>query len=96
MFRTSYNPREGPHIYTVTYNDDGTIRPLYYRLSVSEVILQYGDPRPPLHRKSVRTYFTYATLFSLCFDNSVFCIIMLLKVKTHHTRILIGRPVCLV
>ncbi|ODN05607.1 Copper amine oxidase 1 [Orchesella cincta] len=52
QFRVGYNPREGPHIYTVTYNDNGKVRALFYRLSISEVFLQYGDPRPPYHRKS--------------------------------------------
>jgi len=50
--RIGYNPREGAHIYTVTYNDHGHIRPVAYRMSLSEVFLQYADPRPPLYRKS--------------------------------------------
>lgn len=50
--RIGYNPREGAHIYTVSYNDSGEIRPIAYRLSISEVYLQYSDPRPPYHRKS--------------------------------------------
>lgn len=57
QFRVGYNPREGGYIYTVTFNDKGVIRPIVYRMSISDMYLQYGDPRPPYHRKSVRLYF---------------------------------------
>lgn len=53
QFRVGYNPREGGHIYTVSYNDKGVIRPIVYRLSISEMYLQYGDPRQPYQTKSV-------------------------------------------
>lgn len=46
-FRCGFNPREGPVLYDIRY--DG--RQVFYRLSVSEMSVPYGDPRPPLHRK---------------------------------------------
>lgn len=46
-----YNYREGLIINTVTYNDDGNIRPLFYRLSLAEMVVPYGDPAGPHHRK---------------------------------------------
>ncbi|KAK5169032.1 uncharacterized protein LTR77_006341 [Saxophila tyrrhenica] len=46
-FRIGFNYREGTTIHDVRY--DG--RPLFYRLSVSEMTVPYGDPRSPYHRK---------------------------------------------
>ncbi|ANB13134.1 putative peroxisomal copper amine oxidase [Sugiyamaella lignohabitans] len=46
-FRVGFNPREGLVLHDVDY--DG--RRTFYRLSVSEMAVPYGDPRPPLHRK---------------------------------------------
>lgn len=46
-FRVMFNPREGLVIGDVRYDK----RLLFYRLSVSEMTVPYGDPRPPLHRK---------------------------------------------
>lgn len=46
-FTVGFNYREGPVLYNVKY--DG--RSLFYRLSLSEMTVPYGDPRPPLHRK---------------------------------------------
>lgn len=48
-FRLGFNAREGPVIHDVTY--DG--RRVFYRLSLSEMHVPYGDPRPPLHLKQV-------------------------------------------
>jgi primary-amine oxidase len=45
--RLSWNVREGLVLHDVRY--DG--RPTFYRLSMSEMTVPYGDPRPPLHRK---------------------------------------------
>lgn len=45
--RVGFNPREGLVLHDVRY--DG--RQTFYRLSVSEMTVPYGDPRPPLHRK---------------------------------------------
>lgn len=45
--RISWNVREGLVLHDIRY--DG--RPTFYRLSISEMTVPYGDPRPPLHRK---------------------------------------------
>lgn len=42
-------------INTVSYQDGQLRRPLFYRLSISEVFVPYGDPRPPYHQKIVKT-----------------------------------------
>lgn len=52
QFRVGYNPREGLVINHVTYTDNGKLRPLFYRLSLSEAYIYFGDPRPPYQRKS--------------------------------------------
>ncbi|KAA8642015.1 uncharacterized protein ATNIH1004_010955 [Aspergillus tanneri] len=46
-FRVGFNSREGLVIHNLTY--DG--RNVFYRLSVSEMTVPYGDPRAPFHRK---------------------------------------------
>lgn len=46
-FRIGFNYREGTTLHDIRY--DG--RPLFYRLSVSEMTVPYGDPRSPYHRK---------------------------------------------
>jgi primary-amine oxidase len=46
-FRVGFNPREGATLHDIHY--DG--RSLFYRLSLSEMTVPYGDPRPPFHRK---------------------------------------------
>lgn len=46
-FRVGFNYREGMTVHDVRY--DG--RPVFYRLSVSEMTVPYGDPRSPFHRK---------------------------------------------
>lgn len=46
-FRVGFNPREGLVIHDVDYDGRNT----FYRLSMSEMAVPYGDPRPPLHRK---------------------------------------------
>ncbi|KAL1965866.1 hypothetical protein VTN77DRAFT_4999 [Rasamsonia byssochlamydoides] len=46
-FRVGFNYREGLTIHDVRY--DG--RKVFYRLSVSEMTVPYGDPRTPYHRK---------------------------------------------
>ncbi|RSH83056.1 hypothetical protein EHS25_005766 [Saitozyma podzolica] len=48
-FRIGFNYREGPTLHDVCY--DG--RPVFYRLSLSEMHVPYADPRPPLHLKQV-------------------------------------------
>ncbi|KAI9813983.1 MAG: hypothetical protein M1827_003447 [Pycnora praestabilis] len=46
-FRVGFNHREGATMHDVRY--DG--RSVLYRLSLSEMTVPYGDPRPPFHRK---------------------------------------------
>ncbi|KAI1915588.1 hypothetical protein LOZ61_001519 [Ophidiomyces ophidiicola] len=46
-FRIGFNPREGVTLHDIHY--DG--RSVFYRLSLSEMTVPYGDPRPPFHRK---------------------------------------------
>ncbi|KAL2822708.1 copper amine oxidase [Aspergillus cavernicola] len=46
-FRVGFNSREGLVIHDLNY--DG--RSVFYRLSVSEMTVPYGDPRAPFHRK---------------------------------------------
>ncbi|KAI1864653.1 hypothetical protein JX265_008377 [Neoarthrinium moseri] len=46
-FRLGFTPREGAVLHDLCY--DG--RPIFLRLSFSEMTVPYGDPRPPFHRK---------------------------------------------
>ena len=46
-FRIGFNPREGATLHDVRYDK----RSVLYRLSISEMTVPYGDPRPPFHRK---------------------------------------------
>ncbi|EXJ84058.1 primary-amine oxidase [Capronia epimyces CBS 606.96] len=46
-FRLSFNYREGMVLHKVSY--DG--RALFYRVSLSDMSVPYGDPRPPFHKK---------------------------------------------
>jgi len=43
-FRYAMHPREGLVLYLVDYDDDGRIRPILYRVSLSEMVVPYGDP----------------------------------------------------
>ena len=43
-FRYTMHPREGLVLHLVDYDDDGTIRPILYRASLSEMVVPYGDP----------------------------------------------------
>jgi primary-amine oxidase len=46
-FKVGFNQREGMVLYDVHY--DG--RPLFYRLSLSDMAIPYADPRHPYHKK---------------------------------------------
>ncbi|KAK8843494.1 hypothetical protein IAR55_007154 [Kwoniella newhampshirensis] len=48
-FRLGFNYREGPVLHDVTY--DG--RPIFYRISLSEMHVPYADPRPLLNMRQV-------------------------------------------
>ncbi|KAJ9148580.1 Amine oxidase [Pleurostoma richardsiae] len=50
-FHIGFNYREGIVLSNITYNDNGTVRPLFYRLSLAEMVVPYGHPEPPHHRK---------------------------------------------
>lgn len=43
-FRYALLPREGLVLYTVSYEDQGRVRPILYRASLSEMVVPYGDP----------------------------------------------------
>ncbi len=43
-FRYAMHPREGLVLYTVNYDDNGKLRPVLYRASLSEMLVPYGDP----------------------------------------------------
>ncbi|KAF2746947.1 hypothetical protein M011DRAFT_444704 [Sporormia fimetaria CBS 119925] len=47
-FRVGFNQREGMVLYDVRYDT----RPLFYRLSLSDMNIPYADPRHPFHKKS--------------------------------------------
>lgn len=46
-----FNYREGVVLNNITYNDKGTERPIFYRLSLAEMVVPYGNPEHPHHRK---------------------------------------------
>jgi primary-amine oxidase len=43
-FRYTMHPREGIVLHTVSYDDDGNVRPILYRAALSEMVVPYGDP----------------------------------------------------
>jgi len=43
-FRYTMHPREGLVLHLVNYDDDGRVRPILYRASLSEMVVPYGDP----------------------------------------------------
>jgi primary-amine oxidase len=45
-FRFALHPREGLVLYTVGYEDQGKLRSILYRASLSEMVVPYGDPDP--------------------------------------------------
>jgi primary-amine oxidase len=46
--KVGFNQREGMVLYDVHYDN----KPLFYRLSLSDMCIPYGDPRHPFHRKA--------------------------------------------
>jgi primary-amine oxidase len=44
-FRFSMHPREGLILHTVGYEDNGKLRSILYRASLSEMVVPYGDPK---------------------------------------------------
>ena len=51
-FRIGFTPREGLVLYNVGYEDQGKLRPILYRASLSEMVVPYGDPRVQHFRKN--------------------------------------------
>ncbi|GBE86046.1 Copper amine oxidase 1 [Sparassis crispa] len=47
----AFHHREGIALSTITYNDDGEVRPVFYRLSLAEMVVPYGAPDHPHPRK---------------------------------------------
>ncbi|KZT30206.1 hypothetical protein NEOLEDRAFT_1174522 [Neolentinus lepideus HHB14362 ss-1] len=47
----AFSHREGIALSTITYNDDGEVRPIFYRLSLAEMVVPYGAPEYPHPRK---------------------------------------------
>ena len=47
----AFSQREGIALSAITYNDDGVLRPLFYRLSLAEMVVPYGAPEHPHPRK---------------------------------------------
>ncbi|KAF2151167.1 hypothetical protein K461DRAFT_258175 [Myriangium duriaei CBS 260.36] len=47
-FKLGFNAREGMVLYDVRYDS----RPLFYRVSLSDMNIPYADPRHPFHKKS--------------------------------------------
>ena len=51
-FRIGFTPREGLVLYTIGYEDQGKLRSVVYRASISEMVVPYGDPAPTHNRKN--------------------------------------------
>lgn len=45
-FRVDYSPREGHVLHQVGWEQNGTVRPIIYRLGMSEIYVPYGLPDP--------------------------------------------------
>lgn len=50
-FHVGWNGREGLVLHDLRYDDRGTVRRLFDRLSVSEMVVPYADPGPNHYRK---------------------------------------------
>lgn len=50
-FHVGFNYREGIVLSDITYNDHGRLRPMFHRISLSEMIVPYGNPDFPHQRK---------------------------------------------
>lgn len=46
-----FNYKEGIVLNNITYNDKGNVRPIFYRLSLAEMVVPYGNPEHPHQRK---------------------------------------------
>jgi primary-amine oxidase len=50
-FHVGFNYKEGIVLNNITYNDKGNVRPVFYRLSLAEMVVPYGNPEHPHQRK---------------------------------------------
>lgn len=50
-FHIGFTYREGIVLNNITYTDKGVERPLFYRLSLAEMVVPYGNPEHPHQRK---------------------------------------------
>ncbi|TRX89029.1 hypothetical protein FHL15_010048 [Xylaria flabelliformis] len=50
-FHIGFNYREGIILNNITFNDKGNVRPIFYRLSLAEMVVPYGNPEHPHQRK---------------------------------------------
>ncbi|KAG9632481.1 putative copper amine oxidase, partial [Aureobasidium melanogenum] len=46
-----FNYREGIVLSNVSFNDRGNVRPIFYRMSLAEMVVPYGNPEHPHQRK---------------------------------------------
>jgi primary-amine oxidase len=51
-FRVGFTPREGLVLHTVSYADQGRERAIFYRASLADMVVPYGDPRPAYFRRN--------------------------------------------
>jgi primary-amine oxidase len=51
-FVIGFNPREGLTLHALNYNDNGEKRSILYRVSLSEMVVPYGDPTDTQKRKN--------------------------------------------
>ncbi|KAH7039574.1 peroxisomal copper amine oxidase [Microdochium trichocladiopsis] len=50
-FHIGFNYREGIVLNDISFNDRGEVRPIFYRLSLAEMVVPYGNPEHPHQRK---------------------------------------------
>ena len=50
--RIGFTPREGLVLHQVGYEDQGRVRPILYRASLSDMVVPYGDPSKDHYRKN--------------------------------------------
>lgn len=55
----AFSHREGIALSTITYNDDGEVRPIFYRLSLAEMVVPYAAPEHPHPRKFAFDVYVY-------------------------------------
>jgi len=46
-----FNYREGIVLSNITFNDKGNVRPVFWRMSLAEMVVPYGNPEHPHQRK---------------------------------------------